>query len=399
MAAAVHPDLPHVEDLRGYRPGGFHPIHIGDRLSKYTVVNKLGHGDTSTVWLARRDGEDARCVAVAVHMADISRGTETRAMTRWWRLKDGDPGHQGRANVLLPEDHFDHAGPNGTHFCIVFPVEGQTVSAATKRGDAGSRPLPSPLAKRVLRDMVRGLQYSHSMGLAHGDLHPANVLLGLPDTLPPTIAKMTEFSGPPKTVDLGSGNPSAPKYAVQGIFARDMDPGFFSGPAKIGDFSDSFFPQDPPARTAWCGPYVAPEFNSPGRISTAIDMWMLGCGFFEALTGRDLFGIKDDPAYRVVNAIMQTLGPPPESLLEDWRAYLGDERDKLIVPSGPPSGGLERLVRDSIGLSYGTGAVSEEELGVIVSLLDSLLVYEPKDRPTIEEVAEHKVMSFLEAAN
>ncbi|KAL8327940.1 hypothetical protein RB597_003988 [Gaeumannomyces tritici] len=306
-------------------------------------------------------------------MADISRGTETRAMTRWWRLKDGDPGHQGRANVLLPEDHFDHAAPTARTFAV-FPVEGQTVSAATKRGDAGSRPLPPPLAKRVLRDMVRGLQYSHSMGLAHGDLHPANVLLGLPDTLPPTVVEMT------------------------GIFARDMHPGFFSSPAKIGDFSDSF-PQDPPAPTAWCGPYVAPEFNSPGRISTAIDMWMLGCGFFEALTGRDLFGIKDDPAYRVVNAIMQTLGPPPESLLEDWRAYLGDERDKLIVPSGPPSGGLERLVRDSIGLSYGTGAVSEEELGVIVSLLDSLLVYEPKDRPTIQEVAVHKVMSFLEVPN
>jgi len=50
-----------VENLRMYKPGGYHPVHLGDVLPKmsasrkprYRVMQKLGHGAFSTVWLAR----------------------------------------------------------------------------------------------------------------------------------------------------------------------------------------------------------------------------------------------------------------------------------------------------------------------------------------------------------
>ncbi len=43
------------EDLEDYRPGGYHPVNIGDdfNLGRYVVVRKLGWGHFSTVWLAR----------------------------------------------------------------------------------------------------------------------------------------------------------------------------------------------------------------------------------------------------------------------------------------------------------------------------------------------------------
>lgn len=43
------------EDLEDYRPGGYHPINIGDEFSngRYMIVRKLGWGHFSTVWLAR----------------------------------------------------------------------------------------------------------------------------------------------------------------------------------------------------------------------------------------------------------------------------------------------------------------------------------------------------------
>lgn len=37
-----------------YRPGGFHPVDIGDSLGKdgrYRVIRKLGYGSFSIVWL------------------------------------------------------------------------------------------------------------------------------------------------------------------------------------------------------------------------------------------------------------------------------------------------------------------------------------------------------------
>lgn len=43
------------ENMSKYRPGGFHPIRLGDTLQdgRYKIYHKLGWGGFSTVWLAR----------------------------------------------------------------------------------------------------------------------------------------------------------------------------------------------------------------------------------------------------------------------------------------------------------------------------------------------------------
>lgn len=43
------------EWIEDYRPGGMHPVHIGDEFKseQYGIVRKLGEGSYSTVWLAR----------------------------------------------------------------------------------------------------------------------------------------------------------------------------------------------------------------------------------------------------------------------------------------------------------------------------------------------------------
>lgn len=45
------------ENIYGYRPGGWHPVSLGDNFhdGRYTVHHKLGYGDSSTVWLAKHN--------------------------------------------------------------------------------------------------------------------------------------------------------------------------------------------------------------------------------------------------------------------------------------------------------------------------------------------------------
>ena len=51
---------PDVENPDRYRPGGYHPVHLGDVYDgRYKVIHKLGFGTYSTVWLAR----DIKCTA------------------------------------------------------------------------------------------------------------------------------------------------------------------------------------------------------------------------------------------------------------------------------------------------------------------------------------------------
>jgi serine/threonine-protein kinase SRPK3 len=43
------------ESISGYRPGGYHPVSLGDTFKngRYKVYHKLGWGGYSTVWLAK----------------------------------------------------------------------------------------------------------------------------------------------------------------------------------------------------------------------------------------------------------------------------------------------------------------------------------------------------------
>ncbi len=50
-----HPIHLLTEAPEAYRPGGYHPVHIGDRLGpneRFIIRRKLGYGADGTVWLA-----------------------------------------------------------------------------------------------------------------------------------------------------------------------------------------------------------------------------------------------------------------------------------------------------------------------------------------------------------
>lgn len=51
-----------AEPLHRYRPGGYHPVHLGDSLKdgRYQIIHKLGFGGYSTVWTAKY----RKCVSI-----------------------------------------------------------------------------------------------------------------------------------------------------------------------------------------------------------------------------------------------------------------------------------------------------------------------------------------------
>jgi serine/threonine protein kinase len=59
-----------VEDVQDYRPGGYHPLYLGDYLqsARFMVLRKLGYGSYSTVWLAK----DQRFILFAIILMQTS---------------------------------------------------------------------------------------------------------------------------------------------------------------------------------------------------------------------------------------------------------------------------------------------------------------------------------------
>ncbi|KXS22468.1 Pkinase-domain-containing protein [Gonapodya prolifera JEL478] len=115
-------------------------------------------------------------------------------------------------------------------------------------GHTERKPVPEPIAKSLLYQLINGVAYLHANWVLHRDLKPANILLS------PT--------GTVKIGDLGLAR----------LFQQPLLP-LFSG--------------DKVVVTIW---YRSPELLLGARHYTkAVDMWAVGCIFAELLILRPLF--------------------------------------------------------------------------------------------------------------
>lgn len=158
-------DIDGAEPFFRYGPGGYHPVAIGDNLGgRYHVLNKLGHGSYSTVWLARDDTLQ-RLVAVKVCTAEASpRESETMLLLKKLSKADGD--NDGGAMIPTLLNAFCVDGPNGTHACLVTDVARCSVIEAKRRGSYA--PLMLPVARAIAAQLILAVAYLHSKGLVHG---------------------------------------------------------------------------------------------------------------------------------------------------------------------------------------------------------------------------------------
>lgn len=155
----------HVEDverLEDYRPGGFHPIQIGDTLrERYHIAHKLGYGSFSTIWLAR-DKQLENYVAIKVGTADSDR-KEVDIMAK---LSNPVLGRESQGCALVPPvlDRFDIQGPNGYHPCLITAAARCSLSDA--KGSGGLFQLG--VARSLVAQLAIVVAYMHGLGYVHG---------------------------------------------------------------------------------------------------------------------------------------------------------------------------------------------------------------------------------------
>lgn len=155
-----------VENLHRYRPGGFHPIQIGDNLNerRYCLVDKLGYGGYSTIWLAR-DLQRARYVALKAITADASTYTPEASLINSFGRSPPRPGREIFPCLL---DEFWVAGPNGNHRCIVTPPARMSLVDAREASTVGLfRP---KVAQSIIAQLIRGVGFLHSQNIVHGGM-------------------------------------------------------------------------------------------------------------------------------------------------------------------------------------------------------------------------------------
>lgn len=434
-----------AESAEFYHPGGFHPTHLGDVLKqRYKIVRKLGSGQYSTVWLARDHHED-RYVGVKIGTAADGRGTDLARPVVAFHREIAASGHPGAAHVVPLLDYFVHGGPNGEHPCLVLKPMGRDANALIEK-DLGT--VTPRFARELSRQLVLALDCIHGAGLAHRDIQPGNVLLGLSYSLDESGKSEEEIDAdvnleiPPEgdddddddddDNDLESGELP---FTICHVKRRDgqplteHEPRYIYEPCPLPDgiTADSaelsFSLADLGAATSTITSTPADPSTYPLGLRSpqvilqahpfsyqAADVWALGLTIWEIVMCRPLLSVQELSTPELTNdshlesAIIR-LGPMPAALRRMW-----PRADKWVDAQGKP---LDSPVGDgSVYNPYWHGDLNEAlwhrapvrlssclwtrtDTELFEDFIRRTLAWEEKDRATAEELLEH---GWLKAA-
>ena len=148
-----------IEPLDDYKPGGFPVIQIGDSLhdNRYKIVDKLGHGGSSTIWLASCMQTNELVAIKALKATDSSGAEEIKFLSRF----------TGKFDIRQLIESFRESGPNGEHTFLV--LEPALCSVRDAKG-CSRPPLPLSIARRLIADLVVTVQDLHAQGIVHGGM-------------------------------------------------------------------------------------------------------------------------------------------------------------------------------------------------------------------------------------
>jgi serine/threonine-protein kinase len=225
---------------------------IGGRYELRGVLGRGGMAEVREAW----DRRLGRVVAIKLLHPALTAVAENRLR---FEAEARAAGALASPHIVVVHDSGEY---NGTPFIVMERLPGASLAHEIARG-----PLPQPLVRDVLGDVLAGLALAHDAGILHRDIKPGNILFS--------------GSGGVKVADFGIAKTAEAAYTMTGQI--------------VGTIA-----------------YLSPE-RVAGRAATASDdIYGVGVVGYEALTGRRPFIHKEiGPLARAI-AMEQ---PPPIAAL------------------------------------------------------------------------------------
>lgn len=359
------------EDEKDYRPGGYHPVSIGDAFkdNRYLIIKKLGWGHFSTVWLAR-DTQTNSTVALKI-VKSASHYTEAALDEVKLLEKVADVCKDSGANtpIVYLLDSFTITGSNGQHVCMVFEVLGASLLKLIRLYK--HQGIPLEIVKRIAKQCLEGLDILHSKcAIIHTDLKPENVLLALNEHIhdpeSPSESMLTDHF---KDLSIDQLNVSNVRVKI----------------ADLGNacWIERHFTEDIQTRQ-----YRSPEVILGAGYNSSCDLWSAACMFFELATGDFLFSPKASKRYDKdedhIAQMMELLGDFPKNvaLAGRYSLELFNRKGQLKHISKLDYWALEAVLKEKYKMN-------ENDAQMFASFLLPMLDPNPKKRASAAECLRH----------
>src|SRR6187551_825040 len=242
------------------------------QVGRYRILSELGRGGMSNVFLAVASGPGGvnKLVVLKALLPDLA--TEGYALSMFM--------DEARLAAQLNHPNVVQTYEVGTegdrHVIVMEYLEGQSLSATTRRAAAEGAALPLALHLRIISSALDGLHYAHelsgyegaSLQLVHRDISPQNVFV--------------TYDGQVKVLDFGIAKAtSASTHTAAGVMK-----------GKIA--------------------YMAPEQIVGGAVDRRADLFSVGCMLWAAATGVKLW--KDTPDVQIMRRAISGDIPTPQSV-------------------------------------------------------------------------------------
>lgn len=272
------------------------------RIGRYEVVLRLGHGGMATVYLGRATGSAGFERAVAIKVIHPHLVAEPEFVEMFL--------DEARIAAKIHSPHvasiIDLGEDAGFHYMVLEYIDGETLSALLRQLRARDERLPLSVALQILADACEGLVAVHGLcdpsgrpyGLVHRDISPQNLMIN--------------FDGWSKIVDFG---------LVKATGARNS--------SHTGSLRGKLA-------------YMAPEQARGRSLSARTDLFALGVILWEMLTGQRLF--HGDSDAETLDNVIRCEVPPLSSMRPDAPA------------------GVERVLQRSLAREAAERYASAEEM-------------------------------------
>ena len=226
-------------------------LEIGQTLSHFRIVDKIGEGGMGEVYQAK-DTKLGRDVAIKVLPEEFAQDTDRVAR------------FQREAKLLASLNHPNIAAihgleeVDGTNFLVMELVEGGTLDARIKSG-----PIPVEESLKLALQIAEALEAAHEKGVIHRDLKPANIKVtpdGKVKVLDFGLAKA--FAGEQSDLNLSNSPTLSVAATIQGVI--------------LGTAA-----------------YMSPEQAKGKTLDKRSDIWSFGCVLYELILGQQAFQGED----------------------------------------------------------------------------------------------------------
>ncbi|KAL6871714.1 kinase-like domain-containing protein [Trichoderma longibrachiatum] len=390
------------EGRAAYRPGGFHPVYIGDVFNeRWKVLNKIGYGRYSTVWLVRdlqASGDMSKEFRALKVLSAIcyGQGRDTFEKEILVHLRDGDKSHAGYPFVCHLLDDFEHQGPNGTHVCLIFELMGETLRSFGSLFHENM--IPEPVMRKFTIQLLVALDFAHDHNVIHTDIKPANIFVKfrdysmieseyLQEYIPQQDRQETHYR-PIKHCPLDSF------YYKEEDTTRILEFDVALGDWGVASWADRHL-------TELIQPVAlrSPEVLIGAPWDASTDWWNLGAVVLEIYRAVRMFDgrVAPDGRYEVkehLAEIVDLFGPFPKSLLERGNRELVD----AIFDDEGRIKDQEPFNRPGLASEAFMPGLSQEQRDDCASFLKLLMKIDPAERPSTVDLLRHRWLAALPPA-